>query len=194
MGKKRTLIIIVAIIGSILISLIANLTVTLIQNASYPKKYTEHVEKYASAYNVPEYVIYAVISVESDFNASLKSDDGSLGLMQINAEVFKKITADEALFDNLDFESLTEPETAIHLGTYYLRKLFNKYKSWSVAFAAYDASEAEVDEWLDNPKYSKDGETLKNIPKPKTKSYVKSTERASDYYQNKYYKNGVSVK
>ena len=194
MGKKRTLVIIVVIICSILISLIANLTVTLIQNASYPKKYTEHVEKYASAYNVPEYVIYAVISVESDFNASLKSDDGSLGLMQINAEVFKKITADEALFDNLDFESLTEPETAIHLGTYYLRKLFNKYNSWSVAFAAYDASEAEVDEWLDNPKYSKDGETLKKIPKPKTKSYVKSTERASDYYQNKYYKNGVSVK
>lgn len=193
MSKKRTLIIAV-ILCSIIISLIANLTVTLVQSISYPKKYSEHIEKYASLYNVPEYILYAVINTESNFDPTLNSEDGSLGLMQINAEVFKKITADEALFDNLDFESLTEPETSVRIGAYYLRELFNKYKSWSVAFAAYDAGEAQVDEWLNDPKYSKDGETLKKIPKSKTKSYVRSAERASDYYQNKYYKNGVSVK
>ena len=193
MSKKRTLVIAV-IICSILISLIANLTVTLVQKTSYPKKYAEHVEKCASDYNIPEYILYAVISVESDFDPNLKSEDGSLGLMQMNAEVFKQVTSDEENFENLDFESLTEPETAINLGAYYLRELFNKYKSWGVAFAAYDAGEAQVDEWLDSPKYSRDGETLKKIPKSKTKSYVKSAERAADYYQNKYYKNGVSVK
>ena len=193
-NRKRTLIIIAIILGSILISLIASLTVTLVQSASYPKKYGEYIEKYALEYNVPEYVIYAVISAESDFDPELKSEDGALGLMQTTPDVFNFLTSDEGLAEDIDFNSLTDPETSIRLGAYYLRYLFNEFKYWNAAFAAYDAGEARVKEWLESTKYSKDGETLKKIPLAKTKAYVKKVERAASYYQNKYYKNGVAVK
>ena len=74
-NRKRTVIIILILLGSILISFIANLTIDLIEKSTHPKKYEEYVEKYASEYNVPEYVIYAVINVESGFELIQASPD-----------------------------------------------------------------------------------------------------------------------
>ena len=56
-SRKRTIIIIAILLGSIFISFIANLTISLVRKSSYPIKYEEFVEKYASKYNIPEYVI-----------------------------------------------------------------------------------------------------------------------------------------
>ena len=193
-NKKRTLIIAAIILGAILISVIANLTVSLVQRVSYPKKYEDIVEQYASEYNVPEYVIYAVIDTESGFDPNAKSKDGALGLMQMTPEVFELLTSDLHLNEYLDFEELSDPETSIRYGTYYLRYLFDKFHKWSVVFAAYDAGESQVLDWLYDPAYSTDGENLKKIPIRSTQSYVKSVSRAQDYYKNTYYRNGVSVK
>ena len=193
-SRKRTLILIAIILGAMLVSVMANLTITLIQDASHPVKYEEIVEKYASQYNVPEYIVYAVINTESKFDPNSKSSDGALGLMQMTPDTFKYIASDEHLDEDTEFESLTDPETSIRFGAYYLRYLFNEFKNWSAAYAAYDAGEAQVREWLSDPTYSKDGETLKKIPLAETKKYVSKTESAADYYKDKYYRNGVSVK
>jgi soluble lytic murein transglycosylase len=192
--NKRTVIIIAIILGSILISLFANLIISLVQKASYPKKYEEFVEKYASEYNVPEYVIYAVIDTESGFDPNARSSAGAFGLMQMIPSTLKFLASDEHLDEDVEFDDLADPETAIRYGTYYLRYLFNKFHKWSVVFAAYNGGEGRVAEWLNDPKYSSDGETLKKIPIKETRNYVKKVNKAIDYYKNTYYRNGVSVK
>ena len=193
-SRKRTVIIIAILLGSIIISLFANLIITLVQKKSYPKKYEEFVEKYASEYNGPEYVIYAVINTESGFNSNIESNAGALGLMQMMPNTFKFLASDEHLNEETEFEALKDPETAIRYGTYYLRYLFNRFHKWSVVFAAYNAGEGQVADWLSDIKYSSDGETLKKIPISETRSYVKKVNKAITYYKNTYYRNGVSVK
>ena len=82
-SKKRIAIVVAILIGALLVSLAVNLIITLVQKSEHPKKYEEYVAKYASEYNVPEYMLYAVIKTESSFDASKKSDDGKIGLMQM---------------------------------------------------------------------------------------------------------------
>ena len=49
----------------------------------YKLEYTEYVKKYANEYNVDEYLIYAIIKAESNFNENAKSSSDAIGLMQI---------------------------------------------------------------------------------------------------------------
>lgn len=193
-SRKRTLIIVAILLASMLISLIANLTVSLVQKGSYPRKYSEFVEKYASEYNVPEYIIYSVISTESDFEPKKKSSSGAYGLMQTDAGTLKLLSSYEHLNEKVALEDLSDPDIAIRYGTYYLRYLFDKFHKWNVAFAAYNTSEAQVLEWLNDTEYSKDGATLKKIPNNDTRQYLKKLNKAIDYYKKTYYRNGVSVK
>ena len=193
-SRKRTLIIIAIVLCAILISVIANIIISLVQKETYPKKYEEYVEKYASLYNVPEYIIYAVIKTESDFVADTKSGEGALGLMQMMPKTFDYLTSDEHLDEELEFESLSDPNVAIRYGVYYLRYLFNRFHKWNVVFAAYSKGETIVAEWLADPKYSEDGEELDKIPTRETRNYVKKVNNAINYYKNTYYRNGVSVK
>ena len=193
-NRKRTVIIVAIIIGSIILSALANLLISLAQGASYPIKYEEIVEKYASAYNVPEYVIYAVINTESKFDPNAKSSAGAFGLMQMMPSTLEYLASDAHLDEDIEFEALADPDVSIRYGTYYLRYLFDKFHKWSVVFAAYNAGEGRVSEWLDEPKYSEDGEALKKIPIRETRNYVKRVNKAIDYYKDTYYRNGVSVK
>ena len=116
-GRKRTLIIVAIILASMLISLITNLTIDGIQRSSHPKKYNELVEKYASEYNVPEYIIYEVINVESNFKPDAKSSNGAYGLMQIDASTLKHLASDEHLNESITLDGLADPEAAIRYGT-----------------------------------------------------------------------------
>lgn len=193
-SRKRTLIIIAIILASVLISLIANLIISSFQNNNYPIKYSESVEKYASEFNVPEYIIYAIIKTESNFDPDLKSESGALGLMQMIPKTFKFISSGKHLDEDTAFEELEDPDTAIRYGVYYLRYLFNRFHKWNIVFAAYNAGEGTVSEWLNDPKYSNEKGELTKIPDSNVKSYVNKVNKAINYYKDTYYRNEVSVK
>ena len=182
-SRKRVLIIAAILLGALIISLAVNLIITLVQKNGHPKKYEEYVEKYAPEYNVPEYVIYAVINVESGFE-----------LIQASPDVLKLLSSDKHFDEKIDLDSFSEPETSIRYGTHYLRYLFDKYHKWDVVFAALYAGEEQVSEWLDDGRYSSDRETLKKIPDSETRGYVKKVNKSIEYYKDTYYRNGVSVK
>ena len=92
-NRKRTVIIIAIILASIAVSFIANFIISMHQSNAYPIKYSKIVEKYASEFNVPEYIIYAIIKTESNFDPDLKSESGALGLMQMIPKTFKFISS-----------------------------------------------------------------------------------------------------
>ncbi|MBR0449581.1 MAG: lytic transglycosylase domain-containing protein [Clostridia bacterium] len=193
-NRKRAVIIILIVLGAMLVSLTANLIISAVQKNAHPVRYKSYVEVYASQYNVPEYVVYAVINTESGFNASLESPTGERGLMQMSPELFALISSEQHLDEKIDVDALFDPEISIRYGVYYLRYLFNEFQSWSTAIAAYDAGESTVKEWLDNIKYSSDRKNLTSIPEKETAAYVKKVNGAISYYKTTYYRNGVSVK
>jgi soluble lytic murein transglycosylase len=147
------------------------------------------VEKYSAEYNVPEYIIFAVIDVESDFDPMATSSANACGLMQMTPKTFAWLTSSEHLGENLTSLDLYDPEINIRYGTYYLRYLFTRFHNWDTALAAYNAGHGRVSQWLKDERYSKDGATLYNIPIEETNNYVNKVMSVCDIY-NEIYNDG----
>ena len=127
-------------------------------------------------------MILAVIRTESNFRPNAVSDAGAKGLMQLMPQTFLWLC--EELQEPHSMEKITDPETNVRFGTYYLSYLYEKFGSWRVALAAYNAGEGRVGEWLADPALTADG-TLRRIPYPETAAYVKKTlEYYTDYLED----------
>ena len=178
---------IIILLMSILIGIILDAALTFIEKKLYPRKYTEYVEKYSDAYGVPEDIIYAVIRTESSFdkNAISSASTPAHGLMQLTEETYFWIA--EMLGENPSAFDIYDPETNIKYGVYYLSFLYNRYKIWDTAFAAYNAGPGNVDKWLEDSNIS-DGEgSLTSIPFKETRNYVKKVNRSTQKYDKLYY-------
>ncbi len=159
----------------------------------HPDDYREIVEKYAAEYNIPAYIIFAVIETESDFDENATSSAGAIGLMQMMPNTFEWLTSSDHLGENLASDQLCDPEVSIRYGAYYLRYLFKKFYNWDTVFAAYNGGEGNVAKWLKDPEYSDENGNLTYIPFKETRNYVKKVNKAIDYYKNTYYKNEDGV-
>lgn len=156
----------------------------------YPQDYSQYVSTYAKEYDVDEALVYAVIRTESGFDSDAKSSVGAMGLMQMMPSTFEstqkmldgKITHKEA--------ELYDPQVSIKYGVYYLSFLLDHYDgAEKLAVAAYNGGYANVDSWLEDARYSKDGMTLSDIPFAETKKYVERVEDAKSVYESLYYDN-----
>lgn len=97
-------------------------------------------------------------------------------------EVTAKECADRLGLTNYDY---MDPETNIKLGCYLLRMLIDRYESTDTALAAYNAGIGNVDGWLADPNYSRDGKNLYEIPFTETKYYVeKVNQYIKEYKEN----------
>lgn len=141
------------------------------QNIKYPLIYQNEILLASNEYQIEPYVIASMINVESSFNPFAKSNKGAVGLMQLMPSTAEWL-AGKIGFSNYTENSLTQPQTNILLGTYYLRYLTDKFADKTVVFCAYNAGEGVVKSWLENNSYSDNGTTLKNIPYPETQNYI----------------------
>ncbi len=132
----------------------------------------------AEEFDIPRAMILAVIRAESDFQSEAISRAGAMGLMQLMPDTFAWLC--EELDEAHTASEITDPETNIRFGTYYLSYLYEKFGSWRVVLAAYNAGEGRVAEWLQDPTLTSGG-ALRRIPYPETAAYVK---KALEYYVN----------
>lgn len=116
-----------------------------------PRSLHSSVRSASALYDVPEELIWAVITVESNFNVRARSRVGAMGLMQLmpgTAEMLKVRNPYHA-HDN------------IHGGTKYLRQMLNLFHGdMRKAVAAYNAGPATVKRYRGVPPY------------PETRRYV----------------------
>ena len=85
---------------------------------------------------------------------------------------------------------LLNPEINIKYGTCFLNYLMHHYNgNEQLAVAAYNAGSANVDSWLEDEKYSSDGDNLHSIPFAETKQYVEKVENTKAVYESLYYDN-----
>ena len=127
------------------------------RNFSSPKDYSDEtvqaiIREYALKHRLDEDLVYAVIKVESNFNANAVSKKGARGLMQLMPG-----TAAE-----MGVERIFDPAQNIAGGTQYLMKLLELFEGdRRLALAAYNAGPTTVKEHKGIP------------PFPETRGYVR---------------------
>ena len=148
----------------------------------YPLEYKETVFKCADEFNLNRALIFAVIKTESNFDPNAKSKAGAVGLMQITPET------GEYIANRLGIEeySLTNAQTNIKFGCYYIRYLKDRFKQLDTALIAYNAGEGKVSDWLKNPDLSSDGITLKTVPYRESNEYIKKIHENFSKYKKLY--------
>ena len=166
--------------------LVYSTSCTAIEKCFYPLEYEDYIKKYGDEYGVSYELVAAVIKAESDFDPDVKSSAGAVGLMQLLPATAEEIAPKIGIEYKEDM--LTDPETNIALGCYYLAYLHkNLYENWDTACAAYNAGIGRVKGWLNDSRYSNDGKTLKYIPFEETRNYVEEIQENKEKYKELYF-------
>lgn len=153
----------------------------------YPKKYEKFVTKYCEQYEVDQYLIYAMIKQESNFEPDVVSIDKARGLMQLTEPTFDWVKGKLEDDDTITFDDMFDPETNIRYGVYLVSYLDKKFATDTIdnIVIAYHAGMNITSKWLANEEYSSDGKNLDAIPYKDTEFHLKKVK--------KYYKNYVSA-
>lgn len=153
----------------------------------YPYYEPEWMEKVSAETGVPVPWILSTIKVESNFDTEAVSVKGARGLMQLMPGTFRWL-ADQ---DPQRVYRIEDPADNVLLGARYLAYLYQKYGSWDLVSAAYNAGDGTVDRWLSDPRYG-DGTTLHTIPYPETERHVRRVRRAYEIYCKLYFADEMS--
>ena len=160
----------ITIISIIVIVFLVGFGVSAYSTVTRPVKYVDLVNTYSKEYNVDPLLVMSVIKVESNFDPSVKSKAGALGLMQLMPDTAESINNMRNTHFTMD--DLKKPDKNIEMGTAYLSYLLHHFKNHDLAIAAYNGGIGNVKEWLSNESFSKDGQTLDDIPSSETKYYL----------------------
>ena len=179
--SKAPLIIAIIVVAAALLTVVGYFGYIEYINRMYPIKYQSYVEKYAKQNHLDKYFVYAVIKTESGFDPSAESNVGARGLMQIMEDTFDwiKFKSDD---DDAVYYDMYDAETNIRYGCMLLGYLMEEFGSVEVAAAAYHAGRGNVNEWLDDKCYSRDGVHLDTIPISDTAHYVDKITKAMEKY------------
>ena len=148
----------------------------------YPLNFEEIVLETAKSNHIDATLLFSIINIESSFNPNAKSDKGAIGLMQITPKTGEYISK----MLNVDEYDLYNPKTNIEFGGYYLKYLINRFQNTETAVCAYNAGEGNVSIWLNNPEFSDDKITLKNIPFTETNEYINKFKKTFTKYKKLY--------
>ncbi|WP_236904914.1 lytic transglycosylase domain-containing protein [Clostridium formicaceticum] len=149
----------------------------------YPMHYRDIIEIYAKEYDVDPYLVAAIMRNESKFNPNAISRREAKGLMQI-APITGNWAAEKLSIEDYHEDMLYDPDLNIRIGCWYLDILHKEFdNNLQLIVAAYNAGNGNVTKWLQNPAYSKDGETLDEIPFGETRIYLQKVLRDYKIYQ-----------
>ena len=142
----------------------------------YPLRYQAIVRGHASHYRLNPALVAAVIEQESKFRAHARSSTGAIGLMQLLPDTARGIAINTG-GHKFVVSDLDNPEINVRYGSWYLRHLLDKYHDERLALAAYNAGQANVDEWR------RKGETIQFS---ETRAYIDRVERLKGIYRRAY--------
>lgn len=141
--------------------------------------------RYAAEYELPPSLVYAVIRTESHFDPRAVSSAGAKGLMQLMDVTYQWVQW--RLSEEADTTAdVFDPGTNIRYGCHYLQYCVSQFPDLRTAIAAYNAGVGRVSGWLEDSRYSDDGESLSAIPLEETRNYVESVLEAQTIYQTLY--------
>ena len=119
-------------------------------------RYNSLIGEAARLYQLPESFIRAVMRVESDFNPTVVSRAGAMGLMQLMPKTARSMGVSDPF----------DARQNIHGGARYLRILANRFKGDLVlTVAAYNAGEGAVEKYGGIPPYKETQRYVRRVLK-----------------------------
>ncbi|MFT4714925.1 MAG: soluble lytic murein transglycosylase-like protein [Paracoccaceae bacterium] len=118
-------------------------------SGAYKGEYLPMAEEAAVKFGVPKELFTRLVQAESNWNPTVISPAGAIGLAQL-----MPATAAILGVDPLD------PKANLEGGALYLKQQYQRFGSWKLAIAAYNAGPEAVDRYDDVPPY------------PETQAYV----------------------
>ncbi len=153
---------------------------------NYPTAYTDLIETYAEEYELDPYLVQSIMRCESSNDPSAVSDAGAIGLMQIMPDTGTWIAHKLDLDDVYTEDMLYDPDTNIEFGCWYLHFLKGRFDGNVMQMvAAYNAGHGSVEGWLEDERFSADGE-LTSIPFEQTARYYEKVMTAYENYTTLY--------
>jgi len=156
----------------------------------HPLKYEELIAEKAQKYNLSPAFVAAIMLNESSFRPDATSSVDARGLMQLMDDTASWIYDKMDLTTGYDFDNLYDAETNVEYGCWYLNFLSERFRGDPVLVAAaFHAGQGEVQNWLNDSRYSKDGLTirLEDMIDGPTKKYVGRVLDAFAAYKRLYY-------
>ena len=159
--------------------------------------YPTPVWKPRGGFNIDEELIYAFMHQESMFNASAKSNQGAVGLMQVLPSTAKFITSSKDVKRN-NSNILKIPEINLEVGQEYIEYLLNlEIVSNNLIYlaAAYNGGPGNLKKWKEETNYLDDPLFfMESIPSRETRWFIEKILTKYWIYQNKNQKNITSLK
>lgn len=154
--------------------------------ANYPTAYTDLIQTYADEYELDPYLVQSIMRCESSNNPSAVSDAGAIGLMQIMPDTGTWIAHKLDLDDVYTEDMLYDPETNIEFACWYISFLTGRFDGNVMQIvAAYNAGHGSVEDWLEDERFSENGE-LTTIPFEQTARYYEKVMTAYENYTTLY--------
>jgi soluble lytic murein transglycosylase len=156
-----------------------------IRRLTLPLEHADIIRQQARDKHVDPALIAAVIYAETKFDPRT-SPAGAEGLMQIlpATAIFLAHRSGATTFTTAD---LATPQVNIAYGSYYLRYLLDEYNgNETLALAAYNGGEANVDRWVAAAHAAGEPFTAAAIAFPETRDYVARVEAAEREYRADY--------
>lgn len=110
---------------------------------SYKGQYLSVAKAAARKHAIPEDLFLRLVQQESGWNPSAKSHAGATGLAQLMPGTARKLGVD-----------IHDPHQNLDGGARYLRMMYNKFGSWRLALAAYNAGPGAVEKHSGIPPYA----------------------------------------
>src|SRR2546423_5767295 len=156
-----------------------------VKEITLPLRHDDIIRQQAARKHLDPALVAAVIYAESKFNAR-DSSTGAKGLMQIQPDTARFI-ARRSGGTQFTVADLSDPQTTISYGSYYLRYLLDRYGSnETLALAAYNGGETNVDGWIRTAGHGRVGFRASDIPVTETRAYVDRVVQARRGYRDKH--------
>ncbi|MEM9449948.1 MAG: transglycosylase SLT domain-containing protein [Cyanobacteria bacterium P01_E01_bin.6] len=139
--------------------------------ALYPFPFQDTIVNWSTERRLNPFLVTALIRQESRFEPQIQSVAAAAGLMQVIPSTASWISQQTGISDY----DMTDPESNINFGTWYLDYTHREYNNNSLfAVASYNAGPGSVADWINRFGFSDPDVFIEQIPFPETKGYVES--------------------
>ena len=157
-----------------------------VREIALPLRHEDIIRQQARDKGLDPALVAAVIYAESRFRDGQTSSAGALGLMQLTPQTAQYI-ARKSGGTAFVVGDLATPQVNIAYGAYYLRYLLGRYDhNETLALAAYNAGEGNVDRWVSTARERERDLSVTAIPYAETRAYVTRVQDAKREYKHTY--------
>ena len=156
-----------------------------VRKVTLPLDHEDIIRQQASDKGLDPALIAAVIFEESRFRDQT-SHAGARGLMQITPQTAAFIARDSGGTAFVQGD-LATPQVNISYGAYYMRYLLRRYDGdVTLAVAAYNAGETNVNKWVDRAGGRDSFDAEDDVPFKETRDYVRDVKQKRQQYRDHY--------